>query len=153
MKCPECSKAISEKDYDADYEWYECPGCEGCFTEDELVRTRKPPKSSAPKAKGKKRQENIDAEQEAIAEFEKKSLEPTVKQETGTKHRDEISTKQVVNIMADEIQEIYHEFGGEIDEANARDKALTIWRDTHIHAKATAREKAVEHALCGAHDG
>jgi hypothetical protein len=36
MKCPECSAKITTKHYDPEYEWYECPKCEGCFTADEI---------------------------------------------------------------------------------------------------------------------
>ena len=150
MKCPECGKKITEKHYDADYEWYECPKCEGCFTKAELAPAKK---SNAPKAKGKRRTEILDAEAEALAEYEKEQMVPTVKQTDATHHRDEIRTKEVVNIMADEIQEIYHEFGFTIDEVNAQDKALILWRDAKLYAHAGARESEVEHALCGDHGG
>lgn len=147
MKCPECSKKITDRHYDAEYEWYECPGCEGCFTESELVQ-----ESKGPKAKGKKRAETLDAEQEALAEFEAKQMVPVISdQVTTTHHRDEVRTKEVVNIMADEIMAIYEEDGYTLNEVNAQDKALTIWREALIHARGTAREQEVDHKLCEAH--
>lgn len=36
MKCPECQTKLSTKNYDAEFEWYECPKCEGAFTADEI---------------------------------------------------------------------------------------------------------------------
>jgi hypothetical protein len=154
MKCPQCGKSISKKHWDDEYEWYECPKCEGCFTQEEMDDLKPTPrKSKAPKAKGKARAETLDAEAEALAEYEKKQLEPTVKQVEATHHRDEIRTKEVVNIMADEIQEIYHALGFSLDETNAQDKALILWRDAKLYAHAGAREHEVEHVLCKAHSG
>lgn len=148
MKCPNCGKKISEKNWDHEYEWYECAKCEGCFTADEIK-----PAATTVKAKGKRRTEILDAEADALEEYDKKMLEPTVKQTETTHHRDEIRTKEVVNIMADEIQVIYQELGLQLDELNAQDKALILWRDAKIYAHATAREQTVDHALCETHSG
>ena len=157
MKCLQCGATITKKHWDEEYEWYECPKCEGCFTYEEIKEESTPPKkkkskSNAPKAKGKRRTEILDAEADALAEFEKKMLEPTVKQTETTHHRDEIRTKEVVNIMADEIQEIYHDLGFSLDEVNAQDKALILWRDAKLYAHASAREISVDYVLCDTHD-
>lgn len=48
MKCPECGTKITAKHYDPEYEWYECPKCEGAFTVDEIEEARR--ESSKPKA-------------------------------------------------------------------------------------------------------
>lgn len=149
MTCPDCQAKITAKNYDADMEWYECPKCEGIFTPAELEESR--PKREAPKAKGKKRQEEISADEEALATMEAEMLKPVKKSAGDTKHRDELPIKEVVSIMADELQEIYREMGGTLDDLNARDKALTIWREIHYKEGVHAREKPVQHVLCGAH--
>lgn len=172
MRCPECNSKIKATNYEPLYEWYECPKCEGAFTHDEILeaeqdatKTRKSvdrrkrlsdnAKRNAPIAKGKKRQAEREADEEladeqvkAIVKKKEKHSDAGVK-----KHRDELPTGQVVNIMADEIQEIYHELGSELDEMNARDKALIIWRDLMIHGHVSAREQEVPMVLCGEHRG
>lgn len=169
MTCPECNSKISAKHYDADFEMYECPKCGGMFTVDEMEDTRgdnsrnggggsnrgsgSASRVGATKkavAKGKKRQTEIDADEEAIEKFEAEQLKVRTS-EKSTHHRDEIPTKQVVSIMADELEEIYKEFGGRIDRTNALDKALTLWRQMSIHEGISAREKTVEHVLCKDH--
>lgn len=178
MKCPECESKIGQKDYDVSFQWYECPKCEGCFTGDEIMEAElegnrshsdsrrssirgaggndgvvsgegKPKKKVV--AKAKKKKSEIDADNEAIAEYEKRTTETVVVQERATKHRDEISMGQVVNIMADEIETIYAELGEHLDRTNAEDKALTLWRNMVIHDGIGAREKPVPMALCKEH--
>lgn len=169
MTCPECGAKIGAKNYDAEFEWYECPKCEGAFTGDEIVEAEEREHSrgvdsgsnngrsnsvrvaTKPVAKKKKKQAEIDADAEAIAEYEKRTTETVVVSEKETRHRDEISTGQVVQIMADEIEAIYEEMAQTITRDNAEDKALTLWRNLRVHDGITAREKAVELALCGEH--
>lgn len=101
-----------------------------------------------PVAKAKRRQQEQDADQEAIEAFEKST--PVVKAKHEEKPRNEVPTIEVVNIMADEIQELYRLNGSQLDEENARDKALILWRELFmngIHAK----DNAVSHALCEDH--
>jgi Zn-finger nucleic acid-binding protein len=102
-------------------------------------------------AKGKKRRTEIAEDEEVIKEFEKEILKPTVKQQGPKHHRDEVETRQVINIWGDEFQEIYHELGMELDEGNAQDKALILWREIHINHGAVAREAEVPHAVCKEH--
>jgi hypothetical protein len=152
MKCPDCQAKITSTDYDPDFEWYECPKCEGAFTVAEIEATRPSKNTSGKvKAKAKKRQEEISADQEAIEKMEAEMLKPLKKDKADTKHRDELPLKEVVSIMADELQEIYREMGGTLDDVNARDKALTLWREIHYKEGVHAREKPVQHVLCGAH--
>jgi len=201
MKCPECGTKLTTKHYDATYEWYECPKCEGVFTFDEIIeggqdesvepeateedrdRRRAPRKKAAGsrraqrtnaerkngrvserdaeirrhltqsgvEAKGKKRRTEIQEDEDALAEHEKAMLKP-VKHDTGpVHHRDELDTRSVVNIIADEIQDVYHELGHALDEVNAQDKALIMWREIRYVLGATARERAVPHAACKDH--
>lgn len=176
MKCPECGAKIGQKDYDAVFEWYECPKCEGAFTGDEIMEgelagnsrgstdndsgsdaraagKRASKAASKPVAKKKKKQAEIDADEEAIKEYEKRTMETVVVSEKNTKHRDEISTGQVVQIMADEIELVYEETGQTITRDNAVDKALTLWRNLHHHDGIVAREKPMGVVLCGRHGG
>lgn len=101
-----------------------------------------------PVAKAKRRQEALDADQEALEEFDKHI--PVVKAPKEDKPRNEVPTREIVNIMADEIQELYRLSGSELDEINARDKALILWRDQSTNG-IHARDKAVSHALCDEH--
>lgn len=189
MKCPECGTKITTKHYDPDFQWYECPKCEGCFTADEIEednngtspakrarqnrrlgsgsptgsRGVKSERASSkhsgnrsgtnrPVAKGKKRRTEIQEDEEAAARHEAEMLKPVASAEPETKkHRDEVSTREVVNIMADEIQAYYEELGGKIDEINAQDKALTIWRQVKIDTGISAREIDVVYATCKEH--
>jgi hypothetical protein len=182
--CPNCDAKITQKDYDATFEWYECPKCEACHTFDELIETRgrgneKPGAakkrsgnakgnrggssvrgssssgsgaSQKPVAKAKKKQAEIADDEQAEADRIESLVANTVKtNEISSNRKDEVPTGEVVNIMADELVVIYSELGGRLDDANARDKALTLWRELHYKDGIHAREKAVEHALCGVH--
>lgn len=104
-----------------------------------------------PRAKAKIRQEDFHADEEALKEYEA-SIAKNVVKSKGKRYKDEIASNEVVNIMADEIQAVYQEMGAELDEANARDKALTIWREMSLNHHITAREQAVEHVMCEEHD-
>jgi hypothetical protein len=166
-----CGAKLSiSKHYDDDYEWFECPKCEGCYTYDEIEAATRGGKgangsdnsgssesesvASGPVAKGKRRLARIDEDEQAIAEFEAQALVPTKAQGAeAVKPRDGLTTDQVVNIMADEIQAIYEEMGSSLDYMNARDKALTFYRVLLYKGGVTAREKPVQHALCEAHGG
>lgn len=182
MKCPKCKTKISTKHYDPDYEWYECPKCEGCFTADEIeeansgtspgkrarlgrgqtvgssdavsnrTRAKSRGDSKKPVAKAKKHKTEILADEE-LAEKQLEEMSQVVKTDAPVekKHRDELPTGQIVNIMADEIQAVYEEMGGAIDELNAQDKALTIWRQLRIDTGISAREQDVEHVMCENH--
>lgn len=192
MKCLECGHKLTSKHYDEIYEWYECPGCEGAFTVDEIQggtdesdeseeaegqgdrqgsqagkagRGRGKEREDArgahkglqeasgkPVAKGKKRRAEIEEDEQAVEEFTEQIVKNTVKQESHTKYRDEVETLAVVNIWGDEIQDVYHDLGSEIDEMNAQDKALIIWREIHLIQGVSARDQEVAHALCKEHE-
>jgi hypothetical protein len=154
MKCPECQTHIKSKHYDPEFEWYECPECEGCFTAAELVdESHSDATRAKPTASAKKRLEEAEKEAEAVSEHEKAMLKPVKSQEKDeTRHRDSVPTGQILNIMADEIEEIVVEAGGSIDRLNAREfYAMNLWRPLAIHAKISAREQEVDHVLCKDH--
>jgi hypothetical protein len=158
MKCPQCKAKISAKHYDPEYEWYECPKCEGCFTPNELVDANtseiaKGAKKAEKKvvAKGKKRLTEIQEDEELAEKQIEDTLANVVKVEGKTKHKDELPLGDVVNIFADEIQLVYEEFGGRLDDLNARDKALTIWREVATQTNVGAREQEVKMVRCKAH--
>ncbi len=189
MKCPECNTKITAKHYDAEYEWYECPGCEGAFTVDEIQggtdgeqnrngkadQGRKAGRGRGAKrkdtggadaeiqktlgvtksgivAKGKKRLTQIQEDDEVIKKHEEEILVPKVKQVEPKHHRDEVESRQVINIWGDELEDLYHELGLTIDTPNAQDKALILWREIHIQHAVTAREAEVPHAACKEHE-
>jgi ribonucleotide reductase alpha subunit len=101
-----------------------------------------------PVAKAKRRQADVDLLDQQEAEMVKN----VVKQEPVKKPRKEVSTAEIVNIMADEIQLLYEEMGDRIDDVNARDKALTLWRELHVHGHVVAQEREIPHALCEKHE-
>lgn len=177
MKCPECKAKITTKNYDPDFDWYECSKCEGCFTADEIEEAESGTSPARRRsnardvssgvddlvgdvrrtktkvvAKGKKRRTEIQEDDEAVAKHEAEMLKPVKKDAPEThRHRDDVPTRQVVNIMADEIQAVYEEMGGRIDEVNAQDKALILWRQVKIDTGISAREIDVPHILCSDH--
>lgn len=202
-RCPDCGTKLSTKHYDAAYEWFECPKCEGCFTYDEILEafmSRRKDESgksqkakgkgdrkgqqgkkaqggrgkkrshaegengrvqagdaeiraglSKPVAKGKKRRTEIEEDEQAVEDFTKSILQNTIKVPQHKHHRDEVDSIMVVNAWADEIADVYHELGAHIDDVNAQDKALIIWREIHHLQGVSAREQEVPHALCGEH--
>ena len=100
-----------------------------------------------PVAKSKRR---LSAEEEAVAKAD--ATVSTVRRQVEKKPRNEVPTGQVVNIMADEIQVVYEIMGSQLNDINAHDKALTLWRD--ISAKGVrAKDQAVPHVLCKEHNG
>lgn len=174
MNCPDCATKITAKHFDAEFQWYECPKCEGCFTADEMEEARggrtvrgserngSGGRSAASvvahaatkkvAVKGKKRQTEIADDDEAIAKFEAETLKPVKTDDPPLKkHRDEVSTKEVVNTWAAEIQDVYEELGGRLDDENARDKALILWRQVQTETGVSAREQDVGYATCNAH--
>jgi hypothetical protein len=176
--CPDCKTRISTKHYDAEFEWYECPKCEGCFTPDELEEAENgtsPEKrakdhgknskgaravrglqdaagrsSTRPVAKAKKKQQDED---EAVAKADSKAL---TKKEAAdpqvTKHRDQVPTGEILTIVADEIEEIGNELGTTISRLNAREYyAMNLVRPLILKG-VSAREKDVPMVKCGEHD-
>jgi hypothetical protein len=103
-----------------------------------------------PVAKAKRRLESQAADEEAIAKYDAQVATPVRRPGAEKKSRNEIPTREVVNIMADEIQAVYAELGSTLDDINAKDKALTLWRD--IHAKGVrAKDQEIPHVLCKEH--
>jgi Zn-finger nucleic acid-binding protein len=158
--CPECGRTISDKNYDSAFEMYECPKCEGMFTFDELLEgggnalseaTEASQTAVPPKAKGKLRQEQMERDAEADAkqiEEITKNVKKGVKEE---KHRDEIKTGSVLNIMADEIESICDEAGIQMDRLNAREFfAMNLYRPLML-AGFKAREQEVKFVGCVDH--
>ncbi len=104
-----------------------------------------------PRAKAKRRSEERAADEEAIAKFDAEVASNVVRAPASKKPRNEVPFSEVVNIMADEIEVIYTEMGSQIDYANARDKALVLWRHMHLNGHVRAREMKIPHDLCEEH--
>lgn len=104
-----------------------------------------------PVAKAKRRATELAADEEAIAAFDKQVAENVVRGPAQKKPRREVTTGEVVNIMADEIVAVYAEMDARIDDLNARDKALTLWRNVAIYHGAVAVDHPVKHKLCEEH--
>lgn len=104
-----------------------------------------------PVAKAKQRAAGRMEDVEALKKYDEGVTKKVVKTEVEKKPRRQVATSEVVGIMADEIQAIYQEAGLELDEMNARDKALTLWRDLSVNRGVTARDQAVPHVLCEEH--
>jgi hypothetical protein len=162
MKCPECNSRITQTEYDSAFEWYECKSCEGCFTYAEILEggveeeTNGKVRDDLTKvkvvAKGKKRRTEIAEDEERAEEMIEEIVSKPRKAADANlhRHRDEASTVDVCTVMGAEIQDVYAELGYSLDEANAYDKALILWREMHA-AGAVAREHEVPHAACSEH--
>lgn len=135
LKCPSCGKKLSvSKHYDATYEWFECPGCDGCFTYDEVLEEDDTSSKQKPKV------------------AKKKNSKVAKKNSGAVKARDAVRSGEVINIMADEILEIYNDLGLTLDQVNARDKALILFRTMSFDSQAVFHDKPVEHVLCKEHN-
>jgi DNA-directed RNA polymerase subunit RPC12/RpoP len=171
--CPECGKKISDKHYDSAYEMYECPKCEGNFTFAELLEGQAPGekagppprgddedekwneiitgKKTPPPAKGKKRQELIASDAEADAKQIEEITKNPKKGKKEERHRDEVETGMVLNIIADEIELICEEAGVKMDRLNAREFfAMNLYRPLLISGH-RAREQDVKFKGCVNH--
>ena len=161
--CPDCSHKISKKDWDAEFEMYECPSCEGLWQLEELVAngaktaagngsgSHTEAQRAIPKAKGKIRQELLDSDAQADAKQIEEITSNVKTKKKEERHRDEIQTGLVLNVIADEIQAIYEEAGLEIDRTNAREFfAMNLYRPLLLGG-ARAREQDVPHKLCKEH--
>lgn len=161
MKCPKDGTKITAKHYDADYEIYECPTCGEAFSADDLEeaetgtsprKRRELAAGTVPKAKGKKRQAEIVEDAEALAKYEEKVFKAPVKKAKEVKHRDEIQTGQILEIVADEIEAIWKEFGSKIDRVNAREFfAMNIVRPLRIEHDVHFRDKEIPARYCKEH--
>src|SRR5262245_4977931 len=110
-------------------------------------------KKAKPIARGKQRRTRIEEGADAIAEFDKQSRKVKRGTSDGTLRADEISTKEVVNVWADELVAIYEEFGSKLDEVNARDKAQTLLVELRAHSPhVRISEHEFEIPDCGEHE-
>jgi len=142
LKCPSCKTKLStSKHYDAVYEWFECPKCEGCFTYDEVLEG------------GGIALEEEQEEAPKIVVVKKKHVEEEPEErQVPSYYRGEVSTHEVVNIVADEIQTAYEEMGlPALDDLNAHEKALHLVRILRTKSKIRITEAEVPHVLCEAH--
>ena len=62
------------------------------------------------------------------AEEKTKTFKIAKKRSEQIRSRSQVSTKEIVNIVADTVEKIYLDFGEKIDRVNAEDKALIISR-------------------------
>lgn len=81
-------------------------------------------------AKGKKKRQELEAEKE----LEENIVVP-MKDADQIHHvkKSEVRSQEITNIMADEIELLYHDYKAELDRPNAEDKALNILR--HLRYK------------------
>ena len=159
MQCPNCNAKITSRHYDPDYEIFECPGCGTAYEADELeeaVNGTSPRKrrelaaGGTPKAKGKKRQEEISEDEAALARFEAEAMKPR-KSTVAVHHRDEVPTRDLLEIVADEVESIWTEFGVKIDRGNAREYfAMNLIRPLRM-AGVSFREREISRAYCDDH--
>lgn len=137
FRCPDCEAKIGPKNFDEEFQMYECPKCEGLFTLNELVtggaydssvrskgsgfEASESGSKAVPAAKGKKRQAERQADEE-LAEEQIEAITKTVKKtEKISRHRDEMETGLVLNVVADEIEVLAEEMGIHVDRTNARE--------------------------------
>ena len=103
-------------------------------------------------AKGKKRRTEIQEDAGDLADEQVKLVASSARASAEISHgRNELETKQILNIWQDEITDIAEELGVKMDDANTRETALILWREIHFNSGATAREKEVPHSTCEVH--
>lgn len=164
MKCPNCAAKITAKNYDTDYEWYDCPKCGNSFTEKEILKGEV--KSVLKKVPGDKRKTKVVSDRpvsaskkrkasddDALAKYEAEALKPRASAEAeSTRHRDEVPTKEILNVWADEIENIAEETGNKIDRLNAREFfAMNLWREVSFKQGVKARDKRLKVQHCAEH--
>ena len=113
-----------------------------------------PRQKKAPAAKGKLRRTRIEDDEAMADELTEKMATPTgIKADRSHIGKGEIDTKEVINVMADEIEEIYAATPFKMDRINAEDKARTILIELRCH---TPTVPITDHAFdvrdCGRHD-
>lgn len=99
-------------------------------------------------AKGKKKLQAEAEDQEAIDKFEKESLKPHKAAPSGSS---EINTKEVLNVLADEIEQIYTLEGVKIDRLNSMEKARTLYLEIRYKLGAKVKEHEYDLPLCKEH--
>jgi hypothetical protein len=102
-------------------------------------------------AKGKKKRFQLDAEQELADELTK--AQATVrKSEIPSPQRADVSTKEMLNVLADELQEIYAEYGHNLDRVNAMDKMTYLLRELRFkEGGVRIKEKSFSPRWCKEH--
>jgi len=84
------------------------------------------------KAKGKIKREKIAEDEQAIEEFEKRMVEPTVKRSETKREKQNVSSRELVNVMSDTFDRLFAEFDPRMGEkerrAHADDRATRILR-------------------------
>jgi DNA-directed RNA polymerase subunit M/transcription elongation factor TFIIS len=149
--CPECNSKIKATNYDPEFEWYECPSCDGSFTADEILKAEQERQKTSPvRAKGKLRRTQIELDETAEANV---TQVPTISRSASARDgRSQVATHEVINVMADAVEEVYREFHASIDRVNARDKALILYRTMVLEGEgATIKEKEITVPRCKAH--
>ena len=148
MRCPECNSTITKANYDPEYEWYECASCEGAFTADEILKAEMQ-KQTTVKAAGKVRRTQIELDEAQEAHVKV----PTISRDASVREsKVGVRSGEVINIMADAVEEIYREFHSSIDRVNAHDKALILYREMVLGGNGVQiREKEFSLPSCGQH--
>ena len=151
MQCPECNSLITKNHYDPEFEWYECPQCEGSFTADEILKAELLRQKESPvRAKGKLRRTQIELDE--TAEANAVAVVKIPQKSSAREGRVSVPSGEIINVMADAVEEIYQEFHATIDRVNARDKALILFREMTIGGNGVRiQEKEITIPLCKEH--
>lgn len=156
LRCTDCGAKIGPKNFDEDFGMYECPKCEGLFTLEDLAPQRPAGGSEngskpVPAAKGKKRRAEREADEEALDEQVEKIAKDAKKTEKISRHRDEMETGPVLNVVADEIEILAEEMGISMNRLNAREfYAMNLVRPLLL-AGHHPREQDVPTTYCKEH--
>jgi hypothetical protein len=149
VRCPECNSTITKANYDPEFEWYECPNCEGSFTSDEILKAAQEKVGSSVTAKGKLRRTQVELDETAEAHVKVVTISSKGSASGG---RVSLPTKEVINVMADAVEEIYEEFHSSINRVNAEDKAIILFREIAYGGSGVpVREKEFHLPLCKEH--
>jgi hypothetical protein len=83
-------------------------------------------------AKGKIKRQRAEKQKELEETAE---IEIIKTEESPVYWKGEVSTREIKQVWADEIEAIYQELGGSLNRASAEDKALTIIRHMRLKGK------------------
>jgi hypothetical protein len=104
-----------------------------------------------PKAKGKIKRQALAEEEEYVQEYFEKEAKKVRKSAEPQVAKAEITTKEVLNILADEVEEIYERQGYKINRVNSLEKARIIYLEIRYKMGTSVKEKEFDLPLCKEH--
>ena len=100
------------------------------------------------KDRAKRRTEILEEERELQENI---TVEIREAEDTPRVGKREVASDEIIGVLADAIEDVYHEFGSRIDRPNAHDKAMHILRELRHKHGVKFKETDIEPRLCKEH--